>query len=161
MGSAPCPLRTPPSPPPTCGKRPTPAPHPTRWPWDSPTSCWPRGGGLAPMEWVIEGEKRGAHWVCGGPRGRTDRGLAMHNHVAEDVREHRKAHAACVLLLGGPGKPGIALLRAQDALQRATHHDRSGTFLHQTCAHVAQHGGLLLPRACVEGLEQTESGGGT
>src|SRR5262249_39822549 len=57
-----------------------------------------------------------------------------------------------VLLLGGPGKPGIELVCAQDAFQRATYHNGDGTFFHKTCEHFAQHGGLLH-RVYVEGLE--------
>jgi hypothetical protein len=39
---------------------------------------------------------------------------AVENHLAEHIIDGRKQHGAGVLL-GGPGKPGIELLRSQDA----------------------------------------------
>ena len=111
-----------------------------------------RGMGLDPIEFVIERDEGGPYLVFSVPIGRTHRGLDPKDHLAEHVIDGRKQHGAGVLLLGRPGKPGIELVCAQDAFQRATHHHRDGTFFHKTCEHFAQHGGLLQ-RVCVEGLE--------
>ena len=91
-----------------------------------------RGVGLDPIEFVIEGDERGAHLVFVVPIRRAHRGLDTKNHLAEDVIDRRKQHGAGVLLLGGAGKPGIELVCSQDAFQRATHHHRDGTFFHKT-----------------------------
>ena len=102
-----------------------------------------RGVRLDPIEFVIDRDEGGAHLVFVVPIRRTHRGLDPKDHLAEHVIDGRKQHGAGVLLLGGPGKPGIELVRSQDAFQRATHHHGNGTFLHKTVEHFAQHGGLL------------------
>jgi hypothetical protein len=110
-----------------------------------------RGVRLDPVELVLERDEGGSNLVFVVPIRRSHRGLETKDHLAEHVIDGRKQPGAGVLLLGGPGKPGIELVRSQDAFQRATYHHGNGTFLHKTCEHFAQHGGLLQ-RVCVEGL---------
>jgi hypothetical protein len=98
---------------------------------------------LDPIEFVIERDEGGPNLVFVVPIRRPYRGLDPKDHLAEDVIDRRKQHGARVLLLGRPGKPGIELVRSQNAFQRATHHHGNGTLLHKTCEHFAQHSDLL------------------
>ena len=113
-----------------------------------------RGVRLHPVEFVIERDQGSANFLFLVPIRRAYRGLDAKDHLAEDVIDSREQHGACVLLLGGLGKPAIQLVRSQDTFQCATHHHGQGTFLHKTCEHSAQHSGLLQSVG-VEGLSVT------
>ncbi len=111
-----------------------------------------RGGGLDPIELVVDRDEGGAGRLGMIPIRCADRGLDPKDDLTENVINRRKQQGPCILLLGRPGKPGIKSVRSEDAFQCATHHHRNRTFFHKTVEYFAQHGGLLQ-QVWIEGLD--------
>jgi hypothetical protein len=93
---------------------------------------------------VRDRNERGSSLVFSILIGRTHRGLDPKDHVAEHIIDGRKQPGTGVLFLGRPCTPGMQLVSAQYAFQRASPHHSDGALFDKTLEDFAQHGDLLL-----------------